>query len=53
MPAVSQAQFKYFQMLKHNPKRRKKEGVSQKVANEFTQSTNYGDLPKKISKKIK
>lgn len=53
MPAKSQAQLRFFEMLKHNPKLRKQKGVSADVADEFTQNVDYKSLPKKISKKIK
>lgn len=53
MPAKSQAQLKFFEMLKHNPKMRKEKGVSEQVADEFTEHANYKSLPKKLSKKLK
>lgn len=36
MPAKSKAQFRFFQMLAHNPQMAKKKGISTAKAREFT-----------------
>ena len=52
MPAKSQQQLKFFEMLKHNKKLRKEKGISARVADEFTVGADYKSLPKKISNKL-
>ena len=46
MPAVSKSQQRFFGYLLANPKERKKEGVSKKVAKDFA-STKHDGLPEK------
>ena len=38
MPAKSKAQYRYFQMMKHNPEKAEAAGISPKVADDFTQT---------------
>lgn len=42
MPAVSKAQHNFFEMLKHNPEKRKQHGVSMKTAEDFTKNSPKG-----------
>ncbi len=54
MPSVSKQQFKFFEVMKHNPEEAKKKGISPRVANEYTQGMTKGRFAKlkdKISKK--
>lgn len=54
MPPKSKAQNRLMQAAEHDPKVRKKTGVSKKVAGEFTKGLKKGsvkNLPEKTSKK--
>lgn len=50
MPAVSKAQYLFMQAIKHGAF--KKKGLSKAKAAEFTDSTDYKSLPKKIVHKM-
>jgi hypothetical protein len=47
MPAVSKGQFRLFAKAKSDPKFRKKMGISEETAKEFTPSGTYSKLPEK------
>lgn len=49
MPAVSKAQHRFFEMLKHNPSMRKQKGISAKTAEDFTKNSPKG-LPERKAK---
>lgn len=40
MPAVSGPQYRYMQMIKHNPEKARKKGPSPEVAAEFIKKTS-------------
>jgi hypothetical protein len=48
MPARSQAQHRFFEMMKHHPARAKAAGISQAVAEEFTTGSPQG-LPEHVA----
>lgn len=50
MPATSKAQYRYFQMMKHDPDKAKEAGISPKVANDFT-ATYSKKLPQHVTSK--
>lgn len=50
MPAKSKAQYRYFQMMKHNPEQAKEAGISPKVADDFT-ATYSKKLPQHVTSK--
>lgn len=50
MPVKSLKQWKFMQMIVHNPEKAKKNGLKQKVAKEFIKATSKGllkNLPEK------
>lgn len=49
MPAESKAQYRYFQMMKHDPEKAKAAGISPKVADDFTQ-TYSKKLPQHVAR---
>ena len=52
MPATSKAQFRMMQAAKHNPKMRRRMGISKKVAEEFTpHGASPRGLPERARKK--
>lgn len=53
MPAVSKRQFKFFEMIKHNPKMQEEKGISKEKASEFVDKVDYKKLPKAKLKKKK
>lgn len=54
MPSSSKAQFRFMQMLAHNKKRAKKEGLSPEKAKEYVSKNvgekSYENLPEKSNK---
>lgn len=49
MPAASKAQFRFMQMLAHDPEKAKQHGMTAKQAAEFTKGQEPGKLPEKSS----
>ena len=48
MPSTSKKQFRFMQMLSHDPKKAKKVGISTSKAKEFvTKTRSYKALPEK------